>query len=87
MLGWDILAPVYIFWINLVTDTSPAMLLGVEPTEPGIMKQKPRGRKSNSSSGGVGPAVIWQGIFEGLLTLGVYWMLMSYPVHSGEAAS
>ena len=86
MLGWDILAPVHILWINLVTDTFPAIALGVEPTEPGIMKQKPRGRKSNFFSGGVGPAVIWQGILEGLLTLGVYWIAITYPVHSGEAA-
>ncbi|EPC94449.1 cation transport ATPase [Lacticaseibacillus paracasei subsp. paracasei Lpp227] len=86
MLGWDLLAPVHILWINLVTDTFPAIALGVEPTEPGIMKQKPRGRKSNFFSGGVGPAVIWQGILEGLLTLGVYWIAITYPVHSGSAA-
>ncbi|WP_390408078.1 cation-translocating P-type ATPase [Lacticaseibacillus jixiensis] len=86
MLGWDILAPVHILWINLVTDTFPAIALGVEPTEPGIMKQKPRGRKSNFFSGGVGQAVIWQGLLEGLLTLGVYYIGITWPVHTASAA-
>ncbi|MCI1985348.1 MAG: cation-translocating P-type ATPase [Lactobacillus sp.] len=86
MLGWDILAPVHILWINLVTDTFPAIALGVEPTEPGIMKQKPRGRKSNFFSGGVGQAVIWQGILEGALTLGVYFIGITWPIHTTQAA-
>ncbi|MFD1485342.1 cation-translocating P-type ATPase [Lacticaseibacillus baoqingensis] len=86
MLGWDILAPVHILWINLVTDTFPAIALGVEPTEPGIMKQKPRGRKSNFFSGGVGQAVIWQGILEGVLTLGVYFIGITWPIHTTQAA-
>ncbi|WP_125705617.1 cation-translocating P-type ATPase [Lacticaseibacillus daqingensis] len=84
MLGWDLLAPVHILWINLVTDTFPAIALGVEPTEPGIMNQKPRGRKSNFFSGGVGPAVIWQGLLEGALTLGVYFIGITWPVHTGS---
>ncbi|MCX2456208.1 cation-translocating P-type ATPase [Lacticaseibacillus nasuensis] len=86
MLGWDILAPVHILWINLVTDTFPAIALGVEHTEPGIMKQKPRGRKSNFFSGGVGQAVIWQGLLEGLLTLGVYFIAITWPIHTTSAA-
>ncbi|KRM73106.1 cation-translocating P-type ATPase [Lacticaseibacillus brantae] len=86
MLGWDILAPVHILWINLVTDTFPAIALGVEPTEPGIMKQKPRGRASNFFSGGVGSAIIYQGLLEGLLTLGVYFIAITWPVHSGYSA-
>ncbi|WP_461213401.1 cation-translocating P-type ATPase [Lacticaseibacillus sp. GG6-2] len=86
MLGWDILAPVHILWINLVTDTFPAIALGVEPTEPGIMKQKPRGRKSNFFSGGVGQAVIWQGLLEGLLTIGVYYIGITWPIHTANAA-
>lgn len=48
MLGWDILAPVQLLWINLVTDTLPAIALGVEPVEVGIMKRKPRGRSLTS---------------------------------------
>ncbi|WDF83440.1 cation-translocating P-type ATPase [Lacticaseibacillus pabuli] len=86
MLGWDMLAPVHLLWINLVTDTLPAIALGMEHTEPGIMKQKPRGRSSSFLSGGVGSAIIWQGILEGALTLGVYWLAITFPVHTANAA-
>lgn len=70
LMGWDILKPVQLLWINLVTDTFPAIALGVEPTEPGIMDRKPRGRSSNFFSGGVASSVLYQGILEGALTLG-----------------
>ncbi|MTV82356.1 cation-translocating P-type ATPase [Secundilactobacillus folii] len=87
LLGWQILAPVQILWINLVTDTFPAIALGLEPAEPNIMKQKPRGRSSNFFSGGVFGNVIYQGILEGLITLGVYALAIAYPVHaSGQLA-
>ncbi len=86
MLGWDILAPVHILWINLVTDTLPAIALGLEHTEPGVMKQKPRGRNSSFLSGGVGSAIIWQGLLEGALTLGVYWLAITFPIHTSSAA-
>ena len=86
MLGWDILAPVHILWINLVTDTLPAIALGLEHTEPGVMKQKPRGRNSSFLSGGVGSAIIWQGLLEGALTLGVYWLAITFPIHTTSAA-
>ncbi|ERL64178.1 cation-translocating P-type ATPase [Schleiferilactobacillus shenzhenensis] len=82
MMGWDVLKPVQLLWINLVTDTFPAIALGVEPTEPGIMKRKPRGRKSNFFSGGVASSVIYQGILEGALTLGVYLFGIMNPVHT-----
>lgn len=86
MMGWSILAPVHILWINLVTDTLPAIALGVEPGEPGIMKQKPRGRTTNFMSGGLGSAIIYQGILEGAITLFVYWFALTYPVHATDAA-
>ena len=41
LLGWDVLQPVHLLWINLVTDTLPAIALGVEPAEPGVMTHKP----------------------------------------------
>ncbi|WP_409021562.1 cation-translocating P-type ATPase [Dellaglioa sp. P0083] len=84
MMGWSILAPVHILWINLVTDTFPAIALGVEPAEKGLMDQKPRGRKSNFFSGGVMPSIIYQGILEGAITLFVYWLALTYPVHMGD---
>ncbi|WP_143462015.1 cation-translocating P-type ATPase [Levilactobacillus enshiensis] len=85
MLGWQILAPVHILWINLVTDTLPAIALGVEPMERNIMKQPPRGRQSNFFSGGVFGGIIYQGLLEGGITLFVYWLALTYPVHASAS--
>ena len=73
MLNWAILFPIHILWINLVTDTLPALALGLEKAEPDLMKQKPR--KSNESvfADGVGIGIIYQGILEAALTLFAYW--------------
>ncbi|MCT7711999.1 MAG: cation-translocating P-type ATPase, partial [Lactobacillus crispatus] len=84
MLGWDILAPVQLLWINLVTDTLPAIALGVEPVEVGIMKRKPRGKKSNFFSGGVASSIIYQGILEGILVLGAYQIGLHVGPHVGD---
>ncbi len=85
MLGWDILAPVQLLWINLVTDTLPAISLGVEPAEEGIMKRKPRGRNSNFFSGGVASSIIYQGILEGILVLGAYQIGLHVGPHVSNA--
>ena len=84
LFGWDVLEPVHLLWINLVTDTLPAIALGVEPAEPGVMKHKPRGRKSSFVSGGVMGALIYQGIFQTLLVLGVYGWALLFPEHAGN---
>lgn len=86
MLGWDILAPVQLLWINLVTDTLPAIALGVEPVEDGIMKCKPRGKKSNFFSGGVASSIIYQGILEGVLVLGAYQFGLHVGLHIDNPA-
>lgn len=44
MLNWDTLLPVHLLWINLVTDTFPAIALGVEPAERDVMSHEPRGK-------------------------------------------
>ncbi|WEV60867.1 cation-translocating P-type ATPase [Streptococcaceae bacterium ESL0729] len=84
LFGWDVLQPVHLLWINLVTDTFPAIALGVEPTEPGVMDHKPRGRKSSLFSNGVLSSIIYQGLLQAALTLGVYWFGISHPVHLGD---
>lgn len=81
MLGWDILAPVQLLWINLVTDTLPAIALGLEPVEKGIMKRAPRGRKSNFFSGGVSSSIVYQGILEGILVLATYQLGLKFGPH------
>lgn len=85
MMNWSILAPVQILWINLVTDIFPAIALGVEPAEGDVMKHQPRGNQGSFLAHGVGFNIIYQGILEGLLTLGVYALGILYPVHQGSA--
>ncbi|QLB53171.1 cation-translocating P-type ATPase [Streptococcus sanguinis] len=85
LFGWDVLEPVHILWLNLVTDTLPAMALGVEPAEPDVMKHKPRGRNSSFFSGGVLRSIIYQGILQAALVLGVYGYALLYPEHSTYA--
>lgn len=84
LFGWDVLQPVHLLWINLVTDTLPAIALGVEPAEPDVMTHKPRGRKSNFFDGGVMGAIIYQGIFQTLLVLGVYGWALMFPEHASS---
>ena len=84
LFGWDVLQPVHLLWINLVTDTLPAIALGVEPAEPGVMSHKPRGRKSNFFDGGVMGAIIYQGIFQTALVLGVYGWALMFPEHAAN---
>ncbi|MDT2816175.1 cation-translocating P-type ATPase [Vagococcus carniphilus] len=86
MMGWDTLLPVHLLWINVVTDTFPAIALGLEPAEKGVMNLKPRGRSSDLFSGGVLSSIVYQGILEAGITLGVYLFAISHPVHSGYDA-
>ena len=85
LFGWDVLQPVHLLWINLVTDTLPAIALGVEPAEPGIMTHKPRGRQSNFFDGGVFDAIMYQGVFQTILVLAVYGWGLVFPEHHTQA--
>lgn len=73
MLNWTILQPIHILWVNLVTDTLPALALGVEQAEKDIMKQKPRSSKDSFFSEGVGVSILYQGICKGVITLAVFY--------------
>ncbi|MDU3220980.1 MAG: cation-translocating P-type ATPase, partial [Streptococcus thermophilus] len=85
LFGWDVLQPVHLLWINLVTDTLPAIALGVEPAEPGITTHKPRGRQSNFFDGGVFGAIMYQGVFQTILVLAVYGWGLVFPEHHTQA--
>ncbi len=63
------LIPIQILWVNLVTDGLPALALGVEPIEKGIMQRPPRDPSAGIFSGKMGFNIFSQGIFIGLLTL------------------
>ncbi|PFK41057.1 ATPase [Bacillus cereus] len=69
LLGWATpLRPIHILWVNLITDTLPALSLGVDPEDPDVMKDKPRGEKESLFKGSV-PFLILNGAVIGLLTL------------------
>lgn len=74
LLGWQILEPIHILWINLVTDVFPAIALGMEEAEPDIMEYAPRSPESNFLSNGLLPSILYQGIIEGGITLLVYYI-------------
>jgi Ca2+-transporting ATPase len=65
------LLPIQILWVNLITDGLPAMALGVEPPEPGVMKRKPRSPKESVFSRGLGWSIMGRGVYIGLSTLGI----------------
>ncbi len=74
LCGFTILHPVHLLWINLVTDSFPALALGVEKAEPGIMERKPRSAKAGVFSGGLGADVAYQGIMVSALVLISYFI-------------
>lgn len=74
LLGWTILQPVHILWINLVTDVFPAIALGMEKAEPDVMNRPPRTKESSFLSNGILPSILYQGVLESALTLFIYWL-------------
>lgn len=74
ILNFTLLKPAHILWINLITDSLPALALGMEPDEADSMKQKPRDSKEGIFSGGVGLDIAYQGLFVAALTLGAYFI-------------
>lgn len=67
-----ILTPVQLLLVNLATDGLPAVALGFEPPEEGIMQQKPRGREESVFSGGLLGTILLRGLLIGFCTLGAY---------------
>ena len=74
LLGFTILEPVHLLWINLVTDCFPALALGMEKAEPDIMQRKPRKAKAGIFSGGMGFDIAYQGLMVSVLVLLSYFV-------------
>lgn len=83
LLGFPIpLLPIHILWINLVTDSLPALALSVEPAEDDVMRRPPRNPKESIFSHGLGIQTIWAGAFMAFLVLAVQYV--SIKTNTGE---
>lgn len=74
IMGFTILKPVHLLWINLITDCFPALALGMEKEESDIMSRKPRDAKEGIFAGGVGFNVAFQGTMVTCITLAAYFI-------------
>lgn len=63
-----------LLWINLVTDSLPAIALGMEKLEDGVMNEKPRPKNEGIFAGGFGVRIVLQGIMFAMLTLAAFWI-------------
>ena len=75
IMGFILFKPIHLLFINLVTDSIPAIALGMEHAQPGIMDVPPRDQKEGIFSDGLGFAVIYQGILVTILTLASYFIV------------
>ena len=82
MLGFTILEPVHLLWINLLTDCFPALALGMERAEPDIMPRPPRSARESIFAHGVGFDCVYQGVMCAVLTLAAFFIghYMEYGV-------
>lgn len=74
MMGFVILQPVHLLWINLITDCFPALALGMERPEADIMQRKPRKTDDGIFAGGLGIDMLYQGVILAGLTLTAYFI-------------
>ena len=74
MMGFVVLEPVHLLWINLITDCFPALALGMEKGEPDLMKRKPRSATDGIFAGGLGTDVLYQGAMVTVVTLAAYFI-------------
>lgn len=74
----EVLLPIHILWVNLVTDSLPALALAVDPAEDDVMKRKPNKQKGIFTKG-MSFRVIYQGIMIGLLTLAAFIIGLATP--------
>lgn len=81
LIGFTILEPVHLLWINLITDCFPALALGMEKSEADIMKKKPRDPKEGIFAGGMGFDVFFQGAIVTVLVMVSY--LLGHYIESG----
>ena len=74
LMGFTIFKPVHILWINLITDTFPAIALGMEAAEPDVMRRPPRRPDEGIFAGGMAFDMVIQGLVIAMLTVFSYFM-------------
>ena len=75
LLNWDLpLVATQLLWVNLVTDTLPALALGIDPGDKDVMKRQPRNPKESFFSEGAGMRAVIGGTLIGLLTLAAFYI-------------
>jgi len=74
MIGFTILEPTHLLWINLITDSLPALAMCMEEAEPDIMQRKPRNSKDGIFANGMGIDTVFQGFVIAALTLVSYFI-------------
>ncbi len=79
--GFTILKPAHLLWVNLITDSIPALALGMESAEADSMSRPPRDSSEGIFSGGVGIHVVIQGFVIAMITLASY--LIGHRIESG----
>ena len=72
LLGFTLLNPVHLLFINLITDCFPALALGLEKGEPDTMTRPPRDSKDGIFAGGLGFDILYQGVLITVITLVSY---------------
>ncbi len=72
LIGFTLLNPVHLLFINLVTDCFPALALGMEEAEPDTMNRPPRDSKEGIFAGGLFVDIAYQGILVTVLTIASY---------------
>lgn len=77
------LLPIHILWINLVTDSLPALAISVDPADPDVMKRKPTDSKLSIMNKKFSVRVILQGTMIGLLSLTAFWIGMETSKRAG----
>ena len=82
LLGFVLLNPVHLLFINLVTDCFPALALGMEEAEPDTMNRPPRDSEDGIFSGGLGFDVVYQGVLVTVITIAAY--LIGAAMEFGE---
>ena len=82
VFGWAMpLVPTQLLWVNLITDTLPAISLGMDPGDKDVMNRKPRDPKESFFAEGAGMRAIVGGVLIGILTLVAFYLGI---IHSGD---